>query len=1006
MRLIYETCRLRPEVLAGELREEEFAARLSWALSPVPGSPRVYADPELFFSRTYLTGGLKTLLHDVLGRLSGRDPNAPSIFRLETGFGGGKTHNLIALVHAVSGKAPPGVLERFVARDRLPREPVQIAAIVGEDLSPASGRSHDGGPTTWTLWGELAWQLGGQEGYGLVEQDDREWAVPGVPVLGRLLDGRPTLILLDELAPYLRVLKTSPQYAPRAGALASFLKNLLAAVASSPRAVCVLTLAEAADAFGQETEELGRALTELIGELKSISARDERTLAPTAGEDEIGQIIVHRLFDHVDREAAGEAARAYRQAYDQWQRQGVDLPSVALQVDYTNLIERSYPFHPDVLIVLNRKTSTIPNFQRTRGALRLLALALRRVWEQRPRDAHLFHLHHLDLADQNIVAELTSRLDRPRYQQVVHADIASPLQEAPAHAEEIDRRWVEAGRRAFARKVATAIFLHSITQSGGSGARTEEVNLAVLAPGDDPTLLGQALADLERSCWHLEYEGERWRFQPEPSLNKMIADEMQYVGVSAAKSELDTRLKTIWKSGVFDVRRFPAEPEDIPDDAAKPRLAIMHYDAAMARDGDEAPPDLVRQLYGRAGAAGGFRTFQNNVLFLVADAAQVPRMIEAARYWKAVGRLADDPERAKHLSVEQRKRLGERKDASLVELRLAIHRAYRFLYYPSADAPQAAAGLAREALPPQDQGDIERDQSQVILEALRRLEKVYIADDPPIAPEFLKSRAWPAGRPSVRVAELARAFAMRRGLRMLLDPRPLREGILEGIRRGVWVYYDPQEGVGYGAPSPTPYIDLAGEGELLEPAEVRARGILIKGEEAPREEERCPVCQQPAAACTCGIVPPPPTQLAAEGAVDQALQALVDQMHDRRVATLSRLTLRVQGEGASGLQELRSLGLAVPQLGPGSYRLDVRVTAELGPGDSLRLEFRGPWDRYRRLKDGLEVLLSQAARLEVETGLECGFDDDGTVARLMAIREVLRSLNLGRVSVSAEPGRE
>lgn len=271
-------------------------------------------------------------------------------------------------------------------------------------------------------------------------------------------------------------------------------------------------------------------------------------------------------------------------------------------------------------------------------------------------------------------------------------------------------------------------------------------------------------------------------------------------------------------------------------------------------------------------------------------------------------------------------------------------------------------GLVRAALPVQDQGDIERDQSQVIPEALRRLEKVSIADDPPIAPQFLWSRAWPADRPWVRVAELARAFAMRRGLRTHLDSRPLLEGIVEGIRRGVWVYYAPQEGAGYGVPSPTPYIDLAGEGELVELAKARARGVPIKGEGARAVKERCPVCQQPAAACTCGRVvePPPPTHLLAKGAVDQALQALVDQMHDRNVTILRRLTLRVQKEGASGLQELRSLGLAVPQLGPGSCRL-----------------------------------------------VECGFDGEGgIVARLLAIREVPRSLNLGRVSVNAEPGRE
>ena len=149
----------------------------------------------------------------------------------------------------------------------------------------------------------------------------------------------------------MRTLKTSKEFEHMAGALAPFLKGLLEAVASSPRAVCVLTLAESSDAFGRETEELGQALTQLIGELKSISARKERTLTPTAGEDEIGQILVHRLLESVDRTAAKEAARAYREAYERWQREGVDLPPDAVRGDYADLIERSYPFHPDVLIV-------------------------------------------------------------------------------------------------------------------------------------------------------------------------------------------------------------------------------------------------------------------------------------------------------------------------------------------------------------------------------------------------------------------------------------------------------------------------------------------------------------------------------------------------------------------------------------------------------------------------------------------------------------------------------
>lgn len=1001
MRKIWETCKPRPEVLSGELKEESFAARLGQVVEG--RADPVYGDPEVFFGRTYATDGLRTLLKEALGRLTGTDPTAAPVIRLETGFGGGKTHNLIALYHAASGRTSRDLLEGLVDPGLVPASSCRLAAVVGEDLDPVGGLRHPDGVTTFTPWGEVAYQLAGPEGYRRIEGNDREGIPPGTRAWQELFAEDPVLILLDELAPYLRALEESRTYAARAGQVVPFLKGLLEAVTASPRAVCVLTLAEASDAFGRESEEIAQALTALLGELRSVSARIERTLSPTVGEEEIGRILVHRLFEEVDEGAATEAVAAYREHFERVQAQAGDLPPLALQTDYAALIEKSYPFHPELLITLNRKTSTIPNFQRTRGALRLLARATRRVWERGPADAWLFHIHHLDLAEAAIADDLTSRLDRPRYRQVIEADIAGPVAGAPAHAEDIDRTWQEAGRRPFAGKAATTIFLHSLTQQTAAGARSEEVNLAVLAPGDDPALLAQALAELERRCWHLEYEGERWRFQPEPSLNKMIADEMAYVGVTAAKKVLDERLEAIWQSGIFDVRRFPTEPSAIPDDTGRPKLALVHYDAASAREEDDAPPELVRRLYEEAGTSGGHRTFQNNVVFLVADADQVGRMVEAARYWKAVRRLADETDRARTLTAEQRRRLRERRDESELALRVAIHRAYRFLFYPSAEAPKAAAGLVREALPAQEQGEVQRDQSQVLLDALRRLEKVYTADAPAIDPQFLKSRAWTAGRSAIRVDELARAFAMRRGLRMLLDTRPLRDGIHEGIRRGTWIYYDPSEGVGYGPSSPSPLISLDTDAELLEPAEARARAIPIKGEQI--EPERCPLCGRPAQECTCRPLPPEPERLLrGEGTLDQAIQQVVDGMHDRGVVTLASLRLGIQGSGGEGARELRSLGLAVPQLGPGQYRLEVRITAEFGGPDSLVVEFRGPWERYRRLKDSLEGLLSQAERLEATASLKCAFADPGCdVARLGEIRDVFRALDLGRVEAEAVP---
>lgn len=1000
MRTIFERCRPRQEVLSGDLKEASFAARLG-DVAAGRADP-VYGDPATFFARTHLTEGLTTLLKEALGRLYGADPMAAPVLRLETGFGGGKTHNLIALYHAASGRTPAETLRPFLPDPALPaREEARIAVVVGDDLNPVDGLRHPDGTVTYTPWGEIAYQLGGRAAYELVRRSD-EARVPGAAPWREIFGDGPVLILLDELAPYLRTLKTWKGREALAGHLAPFLKALLEAVSASPRAVCVLTLAEASDAFGEESEELGHVLTELLGELRAISGRIERILTPTVGEEEIARIVVRRLFERVDASAAPEIASAYRAYFEQAQRQEAAVPPAATGADYAALIEKSYPLHPELLITLNRKISTIPNFQRTRGALRLLAQVVRRLWETQPSDAWLIHPHHVDLSCEPIVEDLTSRLDRPRYKEVVHADVISPVAEHPGFAAEIDRAWRDAGRQPFAVRAATAIFLHSLTQGPRPGARTEEIGLACLTPGDDPALFRQALAELERRCWFLDYDGERWRFQTEPSLNKMIVDEMQYVGTAKAKQILDEKIGAIWRPGIFDVRRFPAEPGEIPDDAGKPKLAVVHYDAASAREEDGRPPDLVRRLYEEKGTVGEPRAFQNNVIFLVCDEAQRESMIHAARLAEAVRRLADSREKQATLSPKQREELRSRKDESELQLRVAIHKAYRVLFYPSGEAHRSAAGLARESLPAQEQGEVKRDQSQVILEALRRLEKVYVADDPPVAPELIKRAAWPHGAREVAVADVARAFAMRRGLRMLLDPRPLREGISQGVRRGLWVYYDPAEGKGYGAASPPPPVRLDGEAVLLDLERARELGTPIEGAEPPAEH--CPVCGEPAESCRCEAppLPPPAGVLEASGVAEQALQYIADQMHDRGIQRLGALRIALEGDGIDGLRKLRSLGLAVPQLGPGQYRVKLAVTAEFGAGDSMKFEFRGPWERYRELKDALASVLEKARASYVSGHLECREPEGLSAEALATAREVFQHFDLGRVQVTAD----
>lgn len=990
-------------MLTGELREEIFAARLRDVIEG--RADDVYQKPAVFFENTYPTAGLKALAAEALGRLSGARPGNNAIIRLETAFGGGKTHNLIALRHLASGDVSPDTVGEFVDVDLLPKPgAVRIAGIVGTDLDAEGGLRH-GEVATRTLWGELAYQIGQVAGYQLVAKSDRDFAAPGAGFLEELIGDQPTLILLDEIARHLRGAKAVPTVTGKsdlAEQTVAFLTSLLEFAASKERCVVVLTLADVSDAFGRETEELRTDLEEA----RKVSGRQERVITPT-GETEISAIVTHRLFATIDTTAATEAADSLSSAYRRLLDQGAELPSRSGRAEYTAEIVANYPFHPELLNTLNLKVATIPNFQKTRGALRLLAMVVRRIWSERPADALTIGLDDIGLGDSAIADDLTSRLQRPAFKQVIEADIVSPLKGSLAHAQELDDAARRAAQPALAQRTAAAILLHSLTQGVATGVDPADLALAVIGPDEDPMLVAKTTEQLVDSCWFLDWDGHRFRFKTEASLNKIVADEMVLVGMTKAKAEVDRRVRDglIWRKGTFRPEPFPSEPGDIDDDAGEPKLAIIHYDAANIRVADADVPDLVRRLFERAGSAEGFRQYRNNVVFLVADADAITRMVEMAQKHLALRRLVSDSERMADFNDEQRKKLKAMLDTSELDLRVAITRTYRFLFYPDSDAPQRDANLAREVLPAQDQGEVEKDQSAVALRVLKQLGKVLTADDKALAAAFVKAKAWDLNQSQLTTEDLRRAFARRIGLRILLDPNQLKRTIREGAEQGTWVYYDAQEQVGYAAVSPAPLVRISEDTFLYAPEEAKRLGLKIKGE-AP-SEERCPVCGRPIDQCICGQETPsePRIRLHAEGAPGQAFQAIVDQARDQKVERLSALSVLVEGQDKDGASEARALGLAIPQLGRGEFRVDQNLGAEFGTGESMNVSYRGGWDRYKRLKAVTDGFGQEATKFTARTTLSiswpAGLAVDGP--ELASIRDVFATLGFGRLVIDGRP---
>jgi len=622
--LIFDTCVPRDEILSGDLSLDLFAAKLRLVVEGT--APQVYQDANKFFANTFATDGIKTLIREVFSRLMKQSAGA-GVVRLETSFGGGKTHDEIALWHICKQGREILGLERFTDISVIPDRPIQVAAIDGRDLDPEQGVYHsDSGLTTYTLWGEIAYQIGGISGYQLLQGSDKSGVSPGTSVLERLTGGQPTVIILDEIARYLRSAKAKQiGRSDLAKQVVAFLFSLMDLAAACDNLVLVYSLASTADTFAEETAELQETMR--------ASARQERVLSPST-DIEIYNIVKQRVFDRVSEEAAQKAASEYLAAYRNCR---VNLPDGCKDASYSKAIAQSYPFHPELFNLLTKKIASIPEFQKTRGALRLFAQVVRHLWENRDGWMPMIHTHHIPIGmDGEITNDLTSRLQRSPLRNAIGADIYNP-DGRPAYAQLQDGEWIAAGKPPFSTWVARSIFLHSLTQGNSSGIRLAELNLSLLTPGVDSGFVDRALERLTKVAWYLDFDPvtSLARFKEEPSINKIITEEKEQVGVVLAKEDLRTRRDSIFAKKFFTLVsniESPGDVDDNPDDVA---LCAIDFDEATVNASTDAAPELIERIFNNSGESGKFRTYRNRLLFLVANRLELETAIDNAREYKA-----------------------------------------------------------------------------------------------------------------------------------------------------------------------------------------------------------------------------------------------------------------------------------------------------------------------------------------------------------------------------------
>jgi predicted AAA+ superfamily ATPase len=660
-----EVIRPHDDVARGEFTASEFAADLHLVhTAQALGSE--YNDPIEFFTRTYLTEGLRDLLSRALRRVNG-DGSASPVVNLQTNFGGGKTHSMLALYHLFSGTDAarlPNELQDLVADagiERLEDLKVKRVALVGTYLKAGSPIIKPDGTEVRTLWGELAWQLGGREGYDLVAADDAAGTNPGDALLTLFQTYGPALILIDEWVAYARQLVTDKELpAGSFGTQFTFAQSLTEIVKSVPGVMLVVSIpASDTGADGGADIEIGGANGQLALErLQNVIRRVADQWRPSS-KDESFEIVRRRLFQAPNAEgltAISATARSFVTMY----RSNKDLfprDATTPGEEYETRIRASYPLHPELLDRLYEDWSTLERFQRTRGVLKLVSSIVHELWVSDDA-APLIMPGYVPLDASTVNTDLTQYLEE-QWKPIIDSDIDG----TGSTAAEIDRSRPALQARHVTQRIARTIFMGAAPRSRASrkGLDKQYVWLGTGTPGDTLGNFGSAIDQLaQRSTYFYEEQGHYW-FDTQPSVTKTASDYAERLreDVETVWNELVQRLRGEERvRGEFDrVHVAPDLSADVPD-LENTRLVIVHPRYARRKqDGaDSAAHQWVRGVVESKGASQ--RVHRNTLVFLMADKSELEGLEATTRSylgWKRVQATSD----SLNLSTQQRKQTDE-----------------------------------------------------------------------------------------------------------------------------------------------------------------------------------------------------------------------------------------------------------------------------------------------------------------------------------------------------------
>lgn len=662
------------DVLKGSFQQAEFAADLSRVHAGTASAE--YQDPALFFQRTFITEGMRLLLDSVVRRLAGKggDP----VIQLQTAFGGGKTHTMMAVYHLACSSVParqlagvPAILDAAGVTE-LPR--ARVAVLDGNRSSPNQPAIRDG-QAIRTLWGDLAWHLGGAEGYALVADADASGTSPGKAVLETLLARyAPCVVLIDELVAYIRQFEEGK--ALTGGSFdsnLSFVQALTEALKAVPTAVLLASLPESEKEVGsQRGEKALAALSHYFGRVQAL-------WKPVATEEAF-EIVRRRLFASMnDSLAAEQVCRAYAEFY---LANRDDFPQETQGSRYFERLLHAYPIHPEVFDRLYEDWSTLDSFQRTRGVLKLMAKVIHRLWTDGNNDP-LIMPGSLPLYDPDVRNEAIYYLPQG-WDPVIERDVDGDR----AETTELENRDTRFGSVQACRRAARTIFLGSAPSTANQMARgleLQRVMLGVSLPGQSIGVFKDALRRLSDTLHYLNHANDRYWLDTRPNLRREMEDrKRRFKDQDDVFPTLRERLQRGFATGVFGGIHVFTASGDVPDDFAM-RLVVLPPDAAFARTGQGAALERATEILKKRGEQPRFK--QNRLIFLAADQDTVGRLKDQVRSclaWQSI--VTDSKDLKLNLDMFQARQANKSLEDANETLRRTIRETYKWVLVPMQEA--------------------------------------------------------------------------------------------------------------------------------------------------------------------------------------------------------------------------------------------------------------------------------------------------------------------------------